>query len=80
MSRHKYEVLKKLEAKLEFQFFAQEWKHTNKRIQGIPYELLSKTVIYIPYAFLLLFIILTVIGLLLSAERVSYLLKHIFNG
>ena len=80
MNRHKYEVLKKLEAKLEYQFFAQEWKHTDKRIQGIPYELISKTVIYIPYAFLLLFIILTVVGLLLSAERVSYLLKHIFNG
>lgn len=80
MISYKYKVLKKLETKLEFQFFAHEWKNVDKRISGIPYQLLPKVEILIPYFFLFLFILTVVVSFILLSERIGHLLKHIFNG
>ena len=71
MVNYKYEVLKKLEAKLEFQFFEQEWENVDKRISGVPYQLLSKMEILIPYIFLIVFGILFLSGFWVTWKRLT---------
>ena len=75
----KYKVLMQLETQLEFHFFEQERRSTGKKVQSNPNMHFSKTETYIPGAFLFLFILLSIFGLLLSLGRAKYLLESIFN-
>ena len=77
VSSRKYIILMKLESELEFQFFAQESELTQQE-KDIPFRQLSKVETYIPYAFLILFGVLTLFGLGFYLERIIYLFKQIF--
>ena len=72
MLNRKYKFLIELETKLEFHFFQQEWKSAD-------FSKFSKAETYIPRAFLFLFILLSILGILLSLGRAKYILKSIFN-
>ena len=58
MISKKYNVLLELEAELEFPFFEKEWGN----MEGPPYSRLSRFEIIIPYAFVLIFLVLIVFG------------------
>ena len=55
----KYEVLKKLEDEFEFQFFREEWELLDKKKKKVSYEKLSRFELYIPFAFLLIFLLIS---------------------
>ena len=61
----KYEILKKLEDEFEFQFFKQEWELLGEEKKKKPYEQRSQFELYLPYAFLVIFFLLIMGGLLI---------------
>ena len=81
----KYEVLKKLEGKFEFRFFRQEWKLISKDRKNVTYTQLSIFELFVPYTFLLVFMLFIVVGVfkvLLIIDDGSFyeILKPLFNG
>ena len=61
----KYEILKKLENKFEFQFFRQEWELLGEQKKKKSYEQLSGFELYLPYAFGVIFFLFILGGLLI---------------
>ena len=59
----KYEILKNLETKLEFQFFAEEWRLLNENKKNILYRRFSFFELVTPYAFMLAFMGLIFLGM-----------------
>ena len=55
----KYEILKKLEGKFDFHFFRQEWEPLGEKRKKVPYEQLSQFEFGLPFAFLVIFFLLT---------------------
>ena len=55
----KYEILMKLEDKFDFQFFRQEWELLGEQKKREPYEQLSQFEFGLPFAFLVIFFVLT---------------------
>ena len=55
----KYEILKKLESKFDFQFFRQEWELLGKKRKKTSYEQLSQFEFGLSFAFLVIFLLLT---------------------
>lgn len=62
LNSRKYEVLKKLEAKLEYQFFTQEWELLGEKGKHFTYRRLAFTEILVPVAFNLFFTTVTLVG------------------
>ena len=69
----KYEVLKKLEAKLEYQFFTQEWELLGEKRKHLPYNRLFWSEICVPVVFFAFFVALFVVRIAEAHE------KHIFS-
>ena len=61
----KYEILKKLENKFEFQFFKQEWELLGEEKKSEPYEQRSRFETYLPIGFLFIFFLIIISGLLI---------------
>ena len=75
----KYEILKKLEGKLDFQFFRQEWKLLGKKKKKVPYEQLSEFEFGLPCTFLVSFLLLSYGGFF-KIMPASEVLKMIGRG
>ena len=76
VNTRKYAILLTLESELEFQFFTQE-KELGREKTDLGGGTLSKAETYVPYLFLPIFGILTLLGLWSTLER---LIKQIFNA
>ena len=61
----KYEILKKLEDELEFQFFKQEWELLGEQKRREPYDQLSWFETYLPMVFFVIFSLIIIGGLLI---------------
>lgn len=61
----KYEILKKLEDKFEFQFFKQEWELLGEQKRSGPHDQLSWFETYLPMGFFVIFFLLIIGGLLI---------------
>lgn len=55
----KHEILKKLEGKIDFQFFRQEWKLLGTKKKNVFYERLSEFEFGLPCTFLVIFLLLS---------------------
>ena len=64
VNSRKYEVLKKLEAKLEYQFFTQEWELLGEKGKHHTYRRLALNEICVPLAFNFFFAMVTCLGIL----------------
>ena len=60
----KNEILKKLEDEFEFQFFRQEWELLGEKREKVAYEQLFQLEFGLPFAFLVIFFLLTYGGFL----------------
>ena len=86
MLSRKYAVLLGLESELEYQFFEKEWSifykeqtRTGEKNRIDPGRAYVKAQANIQHFFLLLFGVLTALGIFFAVKHVAYLLKSIFN-
>ena len=80
VNSRKYEVLKKLEAKLEYQFFTQEWELLGEKEKHHTYRRLALHEIYVPLGFNLFFTMVTYLSILKKSNDqilLPYLIIHI---
>lgn len=75
----KYKILKKLEDKFEFQFFRQEWELLGKKRKKAPYDQLFRFELYLPFAFIVIFGLLSYGGFL-KIMPASEVLKMMAQG
>ena len=75
----KYEILKKLEGKFDFQFLRQEWKLLGKKKKKVSYKQLSEFEFGLPIVFLVIFFLLTYGGFF-KIMPASEVLKMIGQG
>ena len=71
LNSRKYEVLKKLEAKLEYQFFTQEWELLGEKEKHHTYGRLALTEIFVPIAFNLFFAAVTMFGIMKTSKDIQ---------
>ena len=79
VNSRKYEVLKKLEAKLEYQFFTQEWELLGEKGKHDTYKRLALNEICVPLAFNVFFAMVTCLGILKKSNDRILLISLIMH-
>ena len=69
----KYEVLKKLESQLEFQFLTEEWELLEEKRKKQSYRKLAAREVFLPYFFFGIFFLLFIIGSLKTIDVYLFL-------
>ena len=69
----KYDVLKKIESQLQFQFLTEEWKLLGEKRKKHSYRRLASREVFLPYFFYWVFFLLFVIGILKTIENIFLL-------
>ena len=73
----KYEVLKKLESQLEFQFLTEEWELLDEKRKKHSYRRLAEREVFLPHFFYAVFFLLFVFGYLKTIETPFSLLSFL---